>query len=239
MDHSHTPAERRDDLAEDRDAAAADRDTTAQERDADGRRRDADAAQRDIRAGQQGHGLKDGFEQLRRQILDHFAQIENTTIDPADWPDISPAALDGLRARAAEQRRLAAQDRATAIRLLANLSDQISQLQVDWHAPDEDRRAAARDRQASAHDRRSSAEDRDSHARDRNQAAIEREQIDPPDTAEPNQAAARGEDSLTDRARQAVYESRQRIADARAYLTHHTKAPRRPTTGSDHDSARD
>jgi 23S rRNA G2069 N7-methylase RlmK/C1962 C5-methylase RlmI len=128
-----TPAERRDDLAEDRDAAAADRDTTSQERDADGRRRDADAAQRDIRAGQQGHGLNDGFEQLRRQILDHFAQIENTTIDPADWPDITPAALDRLRARAAEQRRLATLDRATAIRLLANLNDQISQLRVDRH----------------------------------------------------------------------------------------------------------
>jgi hypothetical protein len=254
MAHFHTPAERRDDLAcdrddlaGDRDAAADIRDTTSQDRDADGRRRDADAAHRDTRAGEQRDDLDDGVGRLRRQILDHFAQIENSAVDPADWPDLTPAALTRLRAHAAEQRRLAAVDRAAATRLLADLHEQISRLRVDRHAAADDRRAAARDRQASAQDRhdaaqdrRSSAQDRDGSARDRNQAVIEREQVDPLDRAEPDRTAGRSEQSLVDRAGRAIDESRQRIADARAYLihTHHTEAPRAPTTGSDHDSAR-
>jgi hypothetical protein len=241
MAHVPTPAERRDDLADDRDTTAEDRDTTSTRRDVDAVHRDVDAAHRDTRAHQHTDDLDNRVEQLRRQLLDHFTRAENTTIDPADWPDLTPAALDRLRAHAAEQRRLAALDRAAATRLLADLHAQIHGDRPDRHAAAGDRRAAAQDRSASAQGRHSAAQDRDDAARDRDQAAIEREQTDSPGLSEPDQEPTRADESLAGRAAQVVDESRRRIAASRAYLTRSrpTQASLPPATGPDHDPGRD
>ena len=73
------------------------------------------------RASQHDRDLNERLRQVCQQILDRLAWAENTTINPADWPDLTPAALDRLRAHAAEQRRLAALDRAAVSSLLTDL----------------------------------------------------------------------------------------------------------------------
>jgi hypothetical protein len=182
--------------------------------------RDADATHRDDHAAADTRDLDDCFAQLRRQILDHLTWIDSTAIDPADWPDLPPAALDRLRAHLDEHRRRTARERAVALTLLTDLHALIHHGRADRHAAASDRRTAAQDRQASAQDRRSAAQDRDDSARDRDQATIEREQANASAGENHERLATGPDESLVDRAAQAIGESRHRIADSRVILIH-------------------
>jgi hypothetical protein len=172
------------------------------------------------RASQHDRDLDERLRQVCQQILDRLAWAENTTINPADWPDLTPAALDRLRAHAAEQRRLAALDRAAVSSLLAGLRAQLDRGGAQRRTAADDRRAAASDRLASDQDHRSAAQDRDDSAGDRGQAAIERVQADPRKHRGRPAGSDRVDDSLIDRTARSVAESGQRIASSRAYLAH-------------------
>jgi hypothetical protein len=87
------------------------------------------------RASQHDRDLDERLRQVCQQILDRLAWAENTTINPADWPDLTPAALDRLRAHAAEQRRLAALDRAAVSSLLAGLRAQLDRGRAQRRTP--------------------------------------------------------------------------------------------------------
>jgi hypothetical protein len=174
-----TPAERRDDDATERDDAAERRDDAADDRDAVAARRDAHAADRDREAHRDSRDLDDRLARIGRVILDRFARVENTTVDPADWPNLGPAGLARLQAHTAEQRRLAALDRATVSALLDDLRAAVRHHRRTDPAAVPGRHAAARDRHHSAFDRQGSAQDRDLSAGDRGHAAIAREQVDP------------------------------------------------------------
>jgi uncharacterized protein (DUF3084 family) len=208
MVHFQTPAERRDDQAADRDDAPEGCDTAARDRDTAATSRDSDAHDRDGLASQHPRDLDERLRQVCQQILDRLAWAENTTINPADWPDLTPAALDRLRAHAAEQRCLTALDRAIASSLLADLRAQLDRGRAQLRTAADDRRAAASDRLASDQDRRSAAQDRDNSTRDRGQAALEREQADPRNIVAAQQTATGVDDSLTDRTARSVAESR-------------------------------
>jgi hypothetical protein len=183
MSHLDTPAERRDERAADRDDDADRRDDSAQHRDDDADKRDAEAAERDEHAHQDSDDLIDRVQRIGAQILDRLAALENATVDPDDWPDLTPTALARLDAHTAEQRRLARRDRAAFTALLDRLHDELAYLGRDRRLAAGDRRASARDRTDAAGNRHESAQDRDLSARDRNQAVIEREQLDPRDLA--------------------------------------------------------
>jgi hypothetical protein len=178
MDHQGTLEEGRNDRADARDESAHRRDLTSDERDKTGDRRDGEAGERDAEDSHRSHDLADRYRQLRRHVLDHFACIENSTIDPADWPDVTPAALDQLQALVAQQRHSAARSQAAILTLLDELDAQSHHTRTSRLAAARDRRAAADDRRHSAQDRAASADDRDRSAADRNQAVIEREQAD-------------------------------------------------------------
>src|SRR5947208_3110821 len=105
-------------LAGNRHQFGADRDEAADGRDAESRVRDDVADQRDVAANDRDEAARrsaevfdDGLCRIHRRLVDRFARIEATTVDPADWPDITPAGLAHLRESASEQRRLASIDR--------------------------------------------------------------------------------------------------------------------------------
>jgi hypothetical protein len=174
------------------------------------------------RASQHDRDLNERLRQVCQQILDRLAWAENTTINPADWPDLTPAALDRLRAHAAEQRRLAALDRAAVSSLLTDLRAPSSTAAGPNVAPPPTTVAGPRPRTVwpPDQDRRSAEQDRDDSTRDRGQAATEREQADSRDIVAAERAATRVDDSLIDRTALSVAKSRQRIANSRAYLAH-------------------
>ncbi len=220
MVHSGSSAERRDASAADRDDAADCRDLTATNRDEAAEKRDVHAGDRAVQAGRSADDLDAHLAHARQQILDRLSRLENVSVDPADWPDLSSAGLARLRAHASEQRRLAALDRMAIGDVLDDLRREISHSRRDRLAGARDRGAAARDRQSAAGDRRSAGQDRDDSASDRDQAAIERQQLDPDaaDGPRPEDQAAGTSDSLTDQVEQAVASSQQRIVDGRTYL---------------------
>jgi hypothetical protein len=197
--------------------------------------RDCHASDRDKEACREAEELDALFWQARCQIREHFAGIQDITIDPAEWPDLIPAALAHLRAHAAEQRRLAEFARAAVASLLDDLRNEIHHNQANRLAAVRDRRAAARDRGSSACERDGSAEDRDLSARDRGQAAIEREQADPADVSEAERVSTT-QAPLTDPVARAVAECQQRIADSRNQLTR-TRGHANSTASMGHDSA--
>ena len=219
MPRPGNPADRRDARAVDRDDTAGRRDDVTGDRDDDAIRRDVDAVERDDDARDDAEVLADRLGQIRRQVLDRFARIENATVDPRDWPDLPPAALARLAAHTAEQRRLAGLDREAVTALFDQLDHGLSRLGQDRHAAAHDRDASARDRRHSAGDRSDSGRDRDLSARDRGQAAVEREQVDPgvlpPDDDPPGpRRAPREPVTFAER----VAASRRRLSDSRDRL---------------------
>ena len=112
MSHPRSSVDGRDDRAADRDDTADRRDDTTRDRDEAAHQRDTEADKRDEQARDSADDLTGHIRQIGRQIVDRLARIENTTLDPADWPDLTPAALARLEARITEQRRLAGLDRA-------------------------------------------------------------------------------------------------------------------------------
>ena len=213
-----TRAERRDSAAADRDDAADGREAVSDGRDTVADRRDVEAGEREQDARQDFRELDDRLTRIRQEILDRFARMETTTIDPADWPDITPAGLARLRAHAAEQRRLAALDRTAVVRLLDDVRDGLLRTRRDRATAARDRHHSAEDRHHSALDRLDSARDRESAAADRGHAAIEREQVQPPDPPQDVHPRRRGGQPMAERAAQALKESRQRIADTHDHL---------------------
>jgi hypothetical protein len=217
MAHRRTPEEGRDGLAADRDDAAERRDLLSEDRDEAADRRDNLAADRDTKDLRTAHDLAYRYQQLRRHVLDHFARIENTAIDPADWPDLTPAALDQLHALVAEHRRSAARSRSAIFTLLNELNAELCQHRTSRLAAGRDRRAAADNRHRSSQDRADSAEDRDRSAGDRNQAAIEREQADPTGTAG-HECHDPPAEPVLDHVARALADSREQIADSRSRI---------------------
>jgi hypothetical protein len=211
-------AERRDEFAADRDDASERRDAAADIRDEAAEQRDTRGEDRDKLSCLDSEDLDVLFWQVRGQVRDQFARIENIAIDPADWPDLTPAGLAHLRAHVAERRGLAELSRAVVIGLLDDLRDEIRRNHADRVTAALARSDAARDRDDSAFDRRSSAQDRDLSARDRGQATIEREQAGPADVTQSERLSSMQE-PLTDAVARAVAESQQRIADSRSQLT--------------------
>ena len=171
MANHSTPAERRNDRAAGRDDAADQRDHAADQRDHDADQRDHDADERDEYADQDATTLDDLLDEIRHQVLDRSARVEAAAIDPAQWPDLTPAALTRLQAHNAEQRRLAARDRTAVMSLLDQLHSEVRHLRGE-------RLTAAHDRRDSARDRRHAAEDRGHSVADREQSAVERAQLD-------------------------------------------------------------
>ena len=179
MSHPRSSVDGRDDRATDRDDTADRRDDTTRDRDEAAHQRDTEADKRDEQARDSADDLTGHIRQIGRQIVDRLARIENTTLDPADWPDLTPAALARLEARITEQRRLAGLDRAAIGTLLDEIQRALGDRRHDRMGAGNDRRAAEQDRHHSAGDRRDARRDRNDAERDRNQAAIEREQVDP------------------------------------------------------------
>lgn len=178
--HSATP-DRRDDRAADRDDVAERRDHQAGERDREAGERDGDADERDEFADEDSQKLEDLFDRARSEVLDRFARTEAETVDPALWPDLTSAALTRLQATVAEQRRLAALDRAAIVSLLDRLHDEFCFLRDERLAAAHDRRASALDRRLSARNRQDSAGDRGQSEVDRDESATGRAQVDPRD----------------------------------------------------------
>jgi hypothetical protein len=228
MAHFDTPGDHRDDVAADRDDRAESRDVASSGRDTAADLRDIRADARADQVKDQARDLTDRLAQVRGEILDRLARIEDTVVDEADWPDLSAADLDRLRAQAAERRRLVALERAAIGRLVDDLRTEVQRGRIAGDAAALDRVAAAQDRRAARGDRRHSAQDRDDSARDRAQAAIERVQTDGGADDGPDSSGPLGiqvDEALADRVARAVVQSRQRIADSRAHLTrtdHHT-----------------
>jgi hypothetical protein len=215
FEHRNDSAADRDDLADGRDVAATDRDTTAY-------LLDAQADDRDERAGRNADDLHDRLTRIERQLLGRLTRMENTDVDPADWPELAEAGLARLREYTAEQGRLAALDRAAISNLLDDLRTAIGDSRIGDIKAARDRRAAGHDRQAAAQDRADAAHDRDESAGDRDQDDIERQQSDPADPTEATPVADRPDgldDSLPHQVARAVQDSRRRITDGRAYLT--------------------
>jgi hypothetical protein len=214
-EHRNDSAAGRDDIADGRDVVATGRDTTAH-------LRDVQADVRDERAGHNADDLHDRLTRIERQLRGRLTHLENTVVDPADWPELAEAGLARLRAHAAEQGRLAALDLAALTNLLDDFRAAIGDSRIDGTAAARDRRAAGHDRQAAARDRADAAHDRDESAGDRDQADIERQQSDRADPTDATPVADRRDgldDSLSHQVAQAVRDSRRRIADGRAYLT--------------------
>jgi hypothetical protein len=221
-------ADRRDELAADRDEAAGHRDFAASERDqaADIREAEADTCADD--AHRQAAELGERLAGVRQQIVDRLRRVENATVDEAAWPDLTEDGLARLRAYTAEQRRVAALDRAAISRLLDDLCAEVQDDRVDRSQAARNRVAAARDRRAAGEDRQASARDRDDAARDRAQAAIERQQADPPDAGEASaiEVVYTGLDqSLIDTTARVIADSRKLIAESRARLRGTSEAP--------------
>ena len=107
-----TLADLRDERAGDRDDAADHRDGIAHDRDDAADRRDADAADRDEEARHGSTGLADRFREIWEQILDRFTRTENATIDPDDWPDLTPAIRLAARGPSPRTRRATASNEA-------------------------------------------------------------------------------------------------------------------------------
>lgn len=216
--YSASPDDRDDDAA-DRDDAADDRDLCASDRDTVAGKRDAQAVDRDDQAVLIEQELRDRLDQVRQQILDRLARLENTSVDPADWRELTPAALARLRDHTAEQRHLAALDRAALSDLLDDLRNLADRSVGDRVACSRDRQDAEHDRHAAAQDRGDAGRDRDDSSADRAQAAIERQQVDPGHAADavPGNHVAWA-DSLADRVAQTVATSRRRIDVTRAFL---------------------
>ena len=237
MSRPGTSADGRDDLATDRDDAADERDETAVHRDDAADQRDARAARRDTTAHDDSDTLTGEIRRIGHQILDHLSRIENATVDPADWPDLTAAAFARLDDHTAEQRRLAGLDRAAVTALLDQLHRAFGNLRQDRHAAARDRRAAAHDRHGSAGDRRDSDQDRVGARRDRHQATIEREQLDPralTSTESGHPAAPRPTSppqQLHDRMVEAIATSQQRIIASQETIDR-TRRSTRPPVGS-------
>jgi hypothetical protein len=118
-----------------------------------------------VQANRSSNDLTDDLRRACEQILDRFARIENTAIDPDDWPDLAPDALARLDAYTAEQRRLAALDREAVTALFDQLRNDLHHVRQVSRAVAADRWASASDRHHSAGDRRDSGQDRsDRHA---------------------------------------------------------------------------
>ena len=227
MDHPGTFGEGTNTRADDRDDVADRRDLISDQRDKAGDQRDHDAGGRDSEDSHRTHELADGYRQLRRQILDHFVRIENSTVDPADWPDLPQGALDQLHALVAQQRHSAARSQAAILTLLDELDAGSHQTRTSRLAAGRDRRAAADDRRHSAEDRTASADDRDRSAADRNQAEIEREQVDPTGAGGSEHRDA-PDSPERDRAARVISDSRLRIDHSRALIDSAGGPVRRP-----------
>jgi hypothetical protein len=241
MTHHGASSERRNDSAAGRDDLADGRDVAATGRDTTAHLRDVQAGDRDERAGRYVDDLHDRLTLIERQLRRRLTHLENTGVDPADWPELAEAGLARLRAHAAEQGRLAALDRAAICNLLDDLRTAIGDSRIDGTAAARDRRAAGHDRRAAAKDRADAAHDRDESAGDRDQADIERQQSDRADPADATPVADRPDgldDSLPQQAARAVTDSRRRITDGRTYLTR-GDGPVRPATASPPDAAPD
>jgi hypothetical protein len=231
------PGDGRDERAADRDDAADRRDDITRVRDDAADQRDIDAGQRDDDARLAADDLDDRVQRVSLQILDRLARIENTTLDHADWLDLTPAALARLDAYTAEQRRLAALDRAAVYTLLDDLHDAVGDLRSRERAAGGDRHHSLRDRHHSGGDRRDGGQDRGDSRADRHQAAIDREQVDPRDLppvavqpVERQHPPQPGD--LKGRAAQALATSRRRISDGRNYLAGLARRPTPSTAGA-------
>jgi hypothetical protein len=227
-------ADRRDRTAVGRDERAATRDTAAAERDRAAQHRDRGATARDTAAGQRSHDVHDRLHDLHQQIDDRLRRhAESVAHLPAG--DLPPAAATALRAYAAEQRRRADLDRQALSALIDEVRAEVEHTRADRRAAADNRQDAGEDRRGAADDRIAAAVDRDTSAADRDQAVIERAQADPP-----AHHAQAGETpplaTLTDRARRAVAESRQRIHDSRAARSQRAQPPE-PEPATDDSTA--
>lgn len=202
--------------AHDRDEEADRRDRASQARDEAADRRDVDAAERQRSARGIADDLESRLGRLHRDLLDHLARIEDTIVDPADRPSLTPQALAVLCADAAKRRAVLDDARAAVAGLVEETYGEIRRHRSDLVDSANDRRVAAWDRADSAGDRRSSAGDRDLSLRDRSQRVIEREQVDDTDLGSRSGAdpAAVGETDPAARIRR----SRRRIDGSRERL---------------------
>ena len=132
-----------DDRAADRDDAADRRDEITRARDDDAEQRDIEADQRDENARTTADHLADNIHKISLQILDRLRRLESNTLDQADWPDLTPAALARLDACTAEQRRLAGLDRAAVYALLDDLHDAVGDLAGSRRAAPAEPRSAS------------------------------------------------------------------------------------------------
>ena len=217
MSKFQSRAEDRDELAADRDEDAEQRDVAACNRDDAAVEREADAESRDEESRHDSDDLDRLFWWIRDQVRAHLARVAVITIDPDDWPDLTPAAIAHLRAHVGEQRRLAEHACDAVISLLDELRDKVHHDEAERLDAALDRHAAARDRDDSACDRQSAAQDRELSARDRGAAAVEREQIDAIDVAHADRLSRQAQ--LGAPGARAVAESLQRIADSRDRLS--------------------
>ncbi|ALL79631.1 hypothetical protein AD006_31070 (plasmid) [Pseudonocardia sp. EC080610-09] len=215
-----------------RDDAAHARDLESQRRDDAAERRDAAADARDLFSGEIRADFDIRLGELGRDLLERVTRKEGLTIDPGEWPDISPAALVRLRAYLAEQQRLAASDRAAVVMLLSEIRNEFRLQQRDRQEAAYERLAAAGDRDSAADDRRACRRDRDHSLQDRSQAALERELVRPADL-EHDEDPALALQEQTSLARTKIEEARQKILDTREWLAR-TRGPREtpppPTT---------
>ncbi|ODU27317.1 MAG: hypothetical protein ABT15_01430 [Pseudonocardia sp. SCN 73-27] len=228
MARSHAAADGRDDKAADRDDTADRRDDSARGRDDTAIRRDSDAAARDTLANRRLHDLTDDLRDAREQIIGGFARVENTTIDPLNWPDLPLSTLARLQAYVADQRQLAGRARESVTVLFDRLSADLHEARVNRLEAAADRLASSGDRNRSAGDRLDSGRDRSASAADREQSAIEREQVDPrdlppdhgggrdPDSREhPGRTSSLPTEQTLDTSRRRILDSRDRIERAR------------------------
>jgi hypothetical protein len=230
------PGDGREERTADRDDAADRRDDTTRARDEATEQRDIEVDQRDEDARAAADDLADSVQRISLQILDRLGRIEHTTLDQADWPDLTPAAFARLDAYTAEQRRLAGLDRVAVYACLDRLHDAVGDLRRDRRAAAGDRRHSLGDRHHSGGDRHDSGQNRTDALADRNQAAIEREQVDPRDLCPPPHGPT-GADTpplsyLAARAARALATSQQRISEARNYLDGIARRPTPPTTNA-------
>lgn len=213
----NTPSERRDDRAVDRDDAAEGRDRDSLHRDVAATHRDTGARVRDERSADRLESIDERLERIRRRLLAGVRRVEEIDLGPADWPDLEPAVLAQLRARLAEQGRLAALDGNAVLGLFDEFADELRSVVRDRVASAGDRVSSAGDRRASQRDRNDAAADRDASAGDRDQATIEREQADPAESAVGTPVAgSRAVDrTVLARGARAVQDSRRLTTDSR------------------------
>jgi hypothetical protein len=225
---TNTAADRRDLGAGGRDDQADDRDRLSGDRDREAAARDERAEDRDSIASGQADGHDDRAQQIYRRLADREPPRASADLDPVEWSDLDPVLTARLRVSEAEQRRLAALDRAAISDLLDSLGDDLRAGRGERLAAAADRAAGAADRAAATQDREQAEQDRFAAAQDRDQAAIERGQRagHDPDGGPPDRPPVWF--SLAERVAASVTASRRRIAASQAVLRRLGRPPDMP-----------